>query len=102
MLQHAERRQREQSHAWESMEKRERIREVETGQAKAETEAFVTDSYRKQMEINKDGVLATEVEERLNVQKTANSGTGMMGFYRGLMNKNKSVGADKVANSEAI
>lgn len=66
MILHSERRQREQSHAWESMEKRERQREVETGQAKAETEAFVTDSYRKQMEVNKDGVLATEVEERLN------------------------------------
>ncbi len=48
------------------MEKRERLREVETGQAKADTEAFVTESYRKQMEINKDGALATEVEERLN------------------------------------
>ncbi len=48
------------------MEKRERQREVETGQAKAETEAFVTDSYRKQIEVNKDGALATEVEERLN------------------------------------
>jgi len=47
MLLHAERRQREQSHAWESMEKRERLREVETGQARAETEAFVTDSYRR-------------------------------------------------------
>ncbi len=48
------------------MEKRERQREVETGQAKDETEAFVTDSYRKQIEVNKDGALATEVEERLN------------------------------------
>ena len=93
MILHAERRQREQSHAWESMEKRERQREVETGQAKAETEAFVTDSYRRQMEINKDGALATEVEERLNAQKTANAETGMMGFYKNLMTKNKAVGS---------
>ncbi len=45
------------------------------------------------MELNKEGVLATEVEERLNVQKTANTETGMMGFYRNLMTKNKSIGS---------
>jgi hypothetical protein len=67
---------------------------VETGQAKAETEAFVTDSYRKQMEVNKDGALATEVEERLNAQKTANAEFGMMGFYKNFMTKNTAVGSN--------
>jgi hypothetical protein len=40
------------------MEHKDRQREVTTGQAKAESEAFVTESYRKQLEINKDSILA--------------------------------------------
>jgi len=32
-----------------------------------------------------------EVEERLNAQKTANAETGMMGFYKNMLTKNKAV-----------
>jgi hypothetical protein len=53
MVLQTEKRQREQNAAWEKMESKERVREVETGQASANTEAFVTDSYRKQLELNK-------------------------------------------------
>ena len=69
------------------MEKKDRQREVLTGQAKADSEAFVTDSYRKQLELNKDGALATEVEEKINSKKVANAETGMMGFYKNFLNK---------------
>lgn len=46
-----ERRTREQLAAWEKMERKDRQREVDTGQASGEAERFVTDAYRKQMEI---------------------------------------------------
>lgn len=94
MLLHSERRQREQNAAWEKMESKDRVREVQTGEARADAEAFVTESYRKQLEINKESVLVQGVEERANERKTANSETGMMGFYKNLMTRNSAVGAN--------
>lgn len=45
------------------MEKKERQREVDTGAAKADAESFITESYRKQMEINNQESLAVKIEE---------------------------------------
>lgn len=70
------------------MEKKERIREVEKGIANGEKESFVTGSYMKQLELNKEQQMLAEVEEQLNEKKTANAKTGMMGFYKNFMNKN--------------
>jgi hypothetical protein len=58
MVLHKERREREQLAAWEKMEKKDRQREVATGQASAEAEAFITESYRRQLEITGQDVLA--------------------------------------------
>lgn len=92
MVLQTEKRQREQNAAWEKMEQKERVREVETGQASANTEAFVTDSYRKQLELNKQSQIVTQIEEQINERKIANAETGMMGFYRNFLTKNKAVG----------
>ena len=92
MVLQTERRQREQLAAWEKMEKKERVREVETGQASGESEAFITDGYRKQLEINRENDLATKIEDQVNERKTANAETGMMGFYSNFLTKNKAVG----------
>ena len=59
MVLQTERRQREQNAAWEKMEKKDRVREVETGEASAEVESFITESYRKQIELNSQNQLAT-------------------------------------------
>ena len=74
------------------MERKDRQREVETGQASGEAERFVTDAYRKQMEIESQGRAADQIEEQINEKKTANAETGMMGFYRNFMTKNTAVG----------
>ncbi len=88
---HTERRQREQNAAWEKMEKKDRQREVEMGQADGQAESFVTDAYRIQMQLNSHDQLVTKLEEQLNEKKTANAQTGMMGFYKNLLTKNKAV-----------
>ena len=33
----------------------------------------------------------TELEEKINEKKTANAETGMMGFYKNMLTKNKAV-----------
>lgn len=91
MVLHTERRQREQNAAWEKMEKKDRQREVDTGQADGQAESFVTDAYRIQMQLNSHDQLVTKLEEQLNEKKTANAQTGMMGFYKNLLTKNKAV-----------
>jgi len=44
------------------MERKDRQREVDTGQASAEGERFITDAYKKQMELEKQGRTAEEIE----------------------------------------
>ncbi|CDW88111.1 UNKNOWN [Stylonychia lemnae] len=78
----AERRKREQNAAWEKMEQKERINEVNSGKVGPNAESFITESYRRQMELNQQNKLYEELEEQLNQKKTANSETGMMGFYK--------------------
>lgn len=68
------------------MEALERQREIDKGLASGETERFVTSSYKKQLELNKEAQMMAEVEEQLNAKKTANADTGMMGFYK-MLNK---------------
>ena len=36
--------------------------------------------------------MVTQLEEQLNERKIANADSGMMGFYRNLLTKNKAVG----------
>ena len=91
MVLHTERRQREQNAAWEKMEKKDRQREVETGQADGNAESFVTDAYRQQMLLNTEAQMVTKIEEQINESKTANAQTGMMGFYKNLLTKNKAI-----------
>ena len=50
-------------------------------------ESFVTSSYLKQLEIQKEGQLITAVEEELNKKKTANAERGMTGFYTNYIGK---------------
>lgn len=77
----AEKRTREQSAAWENMERKERIREVQTGQAAVNSESFITDSYRRQLELNNQSKMLESMEDKVNERRTANAETGMMGFY---------------------
>ena len=80
MEQIRERRDIEQSAAWERMEAKDNKK-----QQGAEPQKFVTGNYLKQLEIQKNHALITEVEERRNQTKTANAETGMSGFYRNLL-----------------
>ena len=57
-------------------------------------ESFVTRSYVKQLEIQKEGQLITAVEEELNKKKTANGERGMTGFYTNYIGKIRGVAAD--------
>ena len=56
-----------------------------------QSESFVTGSYIKQLEIQKEGALITEVEEILNKQKTANAERGMTGFQTKYLAKLKGI-----------
>ena len=47
-----------------------------------ESESFVTGSYLKQLEIQKEGQMVTQIEEQLNQRKTANAERGMTGFAK--------------------
>ena len=51
-----------------------------------EGDKYVTKNYLKQLEIQKENALITEVEEQINQKKTANAETGMTGFYTKFMN----------------
>eukprot|EP00350_Pseudokeronopsis_sp_OXSARD2_P009956 CAMPEP_0170549762 /NCGR_PEP_ID=MMETSP0211-20121228/7916_1 /TAXON_ID=311385 /ORGANISM="Pseudokeronopsis sp., Strain OXSARD2" /LENGTH=132 /DNA_ID=CAMNT_0010855981 /DNA_START=253 /DNA_END=651 /DNA_ORIENTATION=+ len=102
LLKAKERRDVEQTTAWENMEKIERIREVESGLAQPNSEKFITSSYREQLEMNKKYQAKAEVEDKINQKKTANSETGMMGFYRNLMTKNKTMGNDLEDKEEVV
>jgi hypothetical protein len=66
MVKETERRKMEQLAAWEKMERKDRQREVDTGQASADGERFITDAYKKQMELEKQGRAAEEIEAQLN------------------------------------
>jgi hypothetical protein len=55
MVQETERRKMEQLAAWEKMERKDRQREVDTGQASGDGERFITDAYKKQMELENQG-----------------------------------------------
>ena len=57
-------------------------------------ESFVTGSYLKQLEIQKEGQLITAVEEELNKKKTANEERGMTGFYTNYLSKIRGVVTD--------
>lgn len=85
-----ERREVEKAAAWERMEAK------NNSKGGAQGESFVTGSYLKQLEIQKEGQLITAVEERLNEKKTANAERGMTGFYTNYLSKIRGV------NSEAI
>lgn len=99
MIKTAKRREVEQNAAWEKMEALERQREIDKGLAAGETEKFVTSSYKKQLELNKEAQLLAEAEERLNEKKTANADTGMMGFYK-MLNKTTDKGAEQAEKTE--
>ena len=75
-----ERRDVEQSAAWERMEAK------TNKEQDAEGDKYVTKGYLKQLEIQKENALITEVEEQINQKKTANAETGMSGFYN-LLNR---------------
>lgn len=59
-------------------------------------ESFVTSSYLKQLEIQKEGQLITAVEEELNKKKTATAERGMTGFYTNYISKIRGVAEDAV------
>ena len=61
------------------------------GQADGNAESFVTDAYRQQMLLNTEAQMVTKIEEQINESKTANAQTGMMGFYKNLLTKNKAI-----------
>jgi hypothetical protein len=71
------------------MEKKERIREEEEFVG---TERFITGSYKAQLELNKQNDILGEHEENYNKKRTANSETGMMGFYKNFLTKNSAMG----------
>lgn len=75
-----ERRDIEQSAAWERMEAKDNKK-----QGGKETEKYVTGNYLKQLEIQKNHAMITEVEEKRNEKRTANAETGMSGFYKNLL-----------------
>ena len=56
-------------------------------QPDSEGDNYVTKNYLKQLEIQKENALITEVEEQINQKKTANAETGMSGFYKNFLNK---------------
>eukprot|EP00347_Sterkiella_histriomuscorum_P021987 403332073 len=93
----SERRTREQNAAWESMEKKERINEVENGQVQ-NSESFITESYRRQIELNQQNKMLEQIEEQMNEKKTANAKTGMMGFYNNFLTRT----IETVASSNKI
>ena len=63
--------------ASEKVEKQERIREEGEFQDK---EKFITESYARQLELNKKEEMIVQMEEKLNKDKTMTN-HGMMGFY---------------------
>ena len=63
------------------MEKKDRLKEVETGAAGPNSESFITESYKRQIELNQQNKMLEQIEEQMNEKKTANAQTGMMGFY---------------------
>ena len=73
-----ERREVEKSAAWERIEAKNNLKEGKG----VNQDSFVTSSYLKQLEIQKEGQIITAVEEELNKNKTANSQTGMSGFSK--------------------
>jgi hypothetical protein len=63
------------------VEKKERVREEgEFG----DKEKFITESYARQLELNKKEEMIVQMEEKLNQNKTMTS-TGMMAFYSNLL-----------------
>ena len=68
------------------MEQKEREKELQKGGAAVEPEKFITSSYKKQLELNKEAQMLADVEEQINAKKTANAQNGMMGFYK-MLNK---------------
>ena len=86
-----ERREVEKAAAWERMEAKNNKKDG--GQ---QDESFVTSSYLKQLEIQKEGQLITAVEEELNKKKTATAERGMTGFYTNYISKIRGVAADAV------
>ena len=83
-----ERREVEKSAAWERMEAKSNQKDGKQG------ESFVTESYLKQLEIQKDGQIITAVEEEMNKKKTANAQTGMSGFHTNYLAKIKGIGQE--------
>ena len=71
-----ERREVEKAAAWERMEKKNNLKEGKG----AESESFVTKSYLKQLEIQRENQLIIAVEEERNKKRTANAERGMAGF----------------------
>ena len=81
ILKAKERRDRDKLVASEHVEKLERQREEgEFG----DKEKFITESYQRQLELNKKEEMILEVEEKLNQSKTL-SNTGMMSFYNNML-----------------
>lgn len=67
--------------ATEKVEKKERIREEgEFG----DKEKFITESYQRQLELNKKEQMIHEIEDKMNSSKTL-SNTGMTGFFNKML-----------------
>ena len=56
--------------AWENVEKQERVREEGIFQDK---EKFITESYARQLELNKKEEMIVEMEEKLNQSRVLNN-----------------------------
>lgn len=78
--------------AWENVERQERIREEGEFQDK---EKFITESYARQLELNKKEAMIVQVEEKLNQSKTLDAG-GLKGFYNKLLDRKEPVEGDDI------
>ena len=67
--------------ATEKVERQERIREEGDFSDK---EKFITESYQKQLDMNKKEQMIHQMEDKLNESKTL-SNTGMMNFYNKML-----------------
>ncbi|CAI2375226.1 unnamed protein product [Moneuplotes crassus] len=90
LLKARERRERDKFMATEKVEKKERVREEgEFG----DKEKFITESYQRQLELNKKEQMIHEIEDKMNSSKTL-SNTGMTGFFNKMLGEKSKDSAD--------
>ena len=76
--------------ATEKVEKKERVREE--GEF-ADKEKFITESYQRQLELNKKEQMIHEIEDKMNSSKTL-SNTGMTGFFNKMLDQKTNTSSD--------